>query len=333
MNLYSTLSKLYPKNSWQGQCFTFLHKLVDFPPVGNSLGNKFRSLLTFGIPIAKLDTIKVGDIILTNESFYFGHGAFVNAIIGGKLQLTESNYSLNGKVNHTRLLSPNSKAIWGVFRANTGAVGNFKFALPIPQFPVQLTVKLFLNHPVWPSLLQHMANLQNWFWQASGQRIQLVIDYKQVNLSGWETVFTGAAIGGQNVEIIKEDWYDQNILPLGDGADIVIFNMLRSDWHGTVFDHPEQIELGYCYEKVNMSKPIKIFTVSDEFDDYPPYYPILGAYAKVAAHEIIHGLYGLACDYNKVTGDYTHLHFFGRTPDFPMKPEDCFSDFDYAKMI
>lgn len=287
--------------------------------------------MSFGIPIAKIDTIKVGDIILTNEDRFFGHGAFVNAIVGGKLQLTESNYHYDLRIGHTRQIWPNSPSILGVFRPNTGTlVGNYLFDLPDVNFPVQLRV-LFLqnNQPFWNSLLQHMANLQNWFWQASGQRIELIIDYRYTSYKNIPIVYTGPIIGGLNMAIVKPDFMNMVVFEQAN-AEIVVLNMMRRDWKGTVFDHPEQVELGYAYEDGKL--PAKIFTVCDEHDDYPPYYPSLGAYAKVVAHEICHILYGLACSNKFPAGsDLTHNHWFGQN-GWEMKPENCFMDFDYSKL-
>lgn len=325
MNLRSTLENLYPTGSNQGQCITFLHKIVEFSAIGDFLWQKKNAVNKIGIPKVKLDTFKIGDIVITSEDVIFGHGAFINAIIGGKLQLSESNYSYNQKVTHARLLDPNSAKIIGVIR------GTLKFALPTINYPIQLKVMILMNNqPFWNSLLQEMAQLQNWFFEASGQRIELIINYKNTTVTGWETVFTGPALGGLNVEIIKEEWYNQHILPLGDGADIVIFNMKRADWHGTVFDHPDQIELGYCYEKVGMSYPIKIFTISDQYDNWWPYYLGLSGFAKLMAHEICHGFYGIANNIG-VGFDYTHNHFLPNS-DYPLRPEDCFKDFFYSQL-
>ena len=72
----------------------------------------------------------------------------------------------------------------------------------------------------------------------------------------------------------------------------------------------------------------------DENDDYPPYYPNLGALAKYIAHEISHLLYPICISSNFAQGvDLTHSHFYG-PPQYltPMKPEDIFNDFDYSKL-
>lgn len=326
MNYFPILSKLYKEGSWGGQCFAFLHKLVDFPSVGNLASAKIKSLNKFGIPLAKLDSIKVGDIVLQNTPI-FDHGSFVNAIVDGKLQLTESNYNLDGQIHHTRLLRPTDKAILGVFRPLQG-IGGLLFPTPV-IYPIQLKVVILMNNqPFWNSLLKHMANLQNWFWVNSGQRIELIIDYKNTTLTNWPIIYTGPSIGGANVGIITPEWMAENVV----GGQITIFNMPRKDWTGTVFDNPNLIEQGYAYE--NGKFPATIFTVADEFDDYPPYYSELGAYAKIMAHEIIHILQGVAAGPSVIPGgDYTHNFFYGLN-GYPMQPEMILDDkyTDYIKL-
>lgn len=117
MDLQNQLESLYPQGSKGGQCVYFLHKLVDFPNTGNYLKQKIATVNTYGIPVSKLnDDFRVGDIIITNESPVYGHGALINSILGNDLGLTESNYRLDEKVHHTRRLSRYSKAIIGVIR-------------------------------------------------------------------------------------------------------------------------------------------------------------------------------------------------------------------------
>jgi hypothetical protein len=117
MELKSTFEQLYPEGKHGGQCVIFLHKLVDFPPTGNYLKQKIATVHKYGIPIDQLkDDFRVGDIIITNESPIYGHGAVVNSTPGHNLRLTESNYRADEKVHHTRLLARTSKKIIGVIR-------------------------------------------------------------------------------------------------------------------------------------------------------------------------------------------------------------------------
>lgn len=322
MNLRPTLEKLYKEGSYGGQCFTFLHKLIEFPPVGTFLGEKYRNLLKFGIPIEKLDSLKVGDILLTNESKTYGHGALINAILGSDLQLTESNFKYNLKVSHSRLLNAHSPKIFGVFR------GKYKFELPPVQYPIQIRLDILMNkQPFWNSLLTHMAQLQNWFWIYSGQRIQLIIDYKQTNLSGWPVKVTGNGIGPL-YKIIDPVWFKENVLPLSD-AKIVVLCVPKSEGLGPTINNPNLYEMGYTYTDKNRGQ---IFVAHDEKDDYAPYYSNLAALAKMISHEVSHWLYMTAAGENVVPGgDYTHNWFYGEN-NYPLKPEGIFQDIDYSKL-
>jgi hypothetical protein len=342
MNLYPTLSKLYPQGSFGGQCFTWLHRLVDFPSVGNLIGTKIKSLNSFGIPISKLDTFKVGDIILQQYPV-FGHGSFINAIVDGQLQLSESNFALNGRIDHTRLLSPHSAEILGVFR------GNLMFSLPPINYPiVKHLLVLQNNQPQWNSMIQHLSNIQKWFWQASGQRVQIVAHFGWTNLTNYESVVTGDGMGGFQTRVLKREWIEKNVLPLilqifpNIPADFVIFNMPRSEWTDSVVGHPEFTEAGFAYQyrpelvtDTTFQKPYPAFamTALDEHDDFSPYYPApLLAFAKYVTHELSHLLYML-CPSDKLgkNFDLTHNHFLGQNGN-PIKPEDIFLDFDYAKL-
>lgn len=118
------LQSKYPEGSYGGQCFTFLHNLCQFPPVGNYLSQKIAALNRFGIPINHLAEFKVGDILLENYPIW-GHGAMINDIVGTKLQLTESNFKLDGRIHHTRQIDHTDPKILGVFR------GILDFPLPI----------------------------------------------------------------------------------------------------------------------------------------------------------------------------------------------------------
>lgn len=115
MNYADLLQSKFPDGSYGGQCFTFLHRLCRFPPVGNYLSEKIAALHRFGILTYRLDGFKVGDILLENYPIW-GHGAMVNDIVGTKLQVTESNFSLNGRIHHNRQIEHTDPRILGVFR-------------------------------------------------------------------------------------------------------------------------------------------------------------------------------------------------------------------------
>jgi hypothetical protein len=118
MNDYSTILKqLYPEGSKQGECGVFCHKLMQFPLIGDTLASKTAAVNKFGYTAKAVQGgYDAGDVIVTKESLAYGHVAFINAIIGDNLQLTESNFNLDLKVHHTRLINKMSPVIVGCIR-------------------------------------------------------------------------------------------------------------------------------------------------------------------------------------------------------------------------
>jgi len=325
INLRPTFEKLFPEGVKGGQCAAFAEKLTEFGPVDtldphSGLNSKTEYVKRYGIPVYLInESYRPGDVIVTSESLTDGHVTTINARIGRKLQLTESNYKGDKRVHHTRLIDINDPKIVGIIR------GPAKYPLPQTTYPIQIRVKILMNNqPMWNSLLGQMAKLQNWFWEKSANRIELIVDYKDTSLSGWPTVITGSGIGTLS-EIIDEKWYDVNILPLSEGAIVTSFVMKKSDFAGIV-NTPGQKEVGYCYAP---HYPIKTFLVFDEGDDYPPTYTGLSGLSELLAHEISHGLFGLALSSKWPNGaDFTHQFFYGSNGNQPY-PEGIFSYLDF----
>lgn len=326
MSIRPILEKLYKEGSYGGQCFKFLHKLVDFPGVGDSLKSKKQALNAFGIPVAKLDSIKVGDIILTTESTIFGHGAIVNSIEGDNLCLTESNFKYFLRISHGRKLSAHSPLILGVFR------GPFKFELPEAPYNIPLKIKLVMNNqPDWKSLTKHAFNTISWFYKHSKQRILPVIDwtYTDVSLTPDDFLYQPDTLGNMPVKIIKQDWLKAHVDPVSQGFDYAVVVIPKKDFVNSVFNDNTLIELGYAYDKDSRH----ILIALDEHDDYGPYYPNLGGFAKYLCHELSHKLYQKAAGPNVVLGgDYTHNWFYGQN-NYPLRPEGIFDQIDYEKLM
>lgn len=111
-------AKKFASGSTGGQCTTFLHKIANFPPIGDGKNEKIASVNRFGIPAKSWQRqVRVGDIIVTGENKTYGHTAMVNAILpGGKIQLTESNRQGNEKVTYHRTMAINDPRIYGAIR-------------------------------------------------------------------------------------------------------------------------------------------------------------------------------------------------------------------------
>lgn len=116
--LMSSLGSSYPSGARGGQCGDFAHKIVDFPPVGDSKQEKIASVQKYGIPVREwLSQPKVGDVIITGENPTYGHVAVVNRVYpDGRIRLTESNYKQSEKVSHDRTISVNNPKIYGAIR-------------------------------------------------------------------------------------------------------------------------------------------------------------------------------------------------------------------------
>lgn len=114
--LASAILPKFPQGSVGGQCVTFLHKLAEFPSVGDGKKDKFASVDRFGIPKQQVpSTARVGMILITGENKTYGHGAMINSISadGKYARLTESNYQGNERVTHNRVIALTDPQIYG----------------------------------------------------------------------------------------------------------------------------------------------------------------------------------------------------------------------------
>jgi hypothetical protein len=117
-SILAPVTKKYPEGYKGGQCGVFAHKIVDFPPVGDSKKSKIAAVNKYGISSSKWRSdVRVGDVIITGENPTYGHVAIVNEILpDGRIKLTESNYKQSEKVSHDRTISINSSQIYGAIR-------------------------------------------------------------------------------------------------------------------------------------------------------------------------------------------------------------------------
>ena len=110
----------------EGQCITFLHKIADFPPIGDGKNEKIASLNKLigqgkGLPKEALpNNARVGMILISNDNKTYGHGSMINAISkdGRYARLTESNRLGAGTVTHTRVVALDDPSIYGAIIPN-----------------------------------------------------------------------------------------------------------------------------------------------------------------------------------------------------------------------
>lgn len=110
-----------------GQCITFLHKIADFPPIGDGKNEKIANLNKLisqgkGVTKEQLPSqAKVGMILISNDNKTYGHGSMINAISedGKFARLTESNRLKPGTVTHTRVVALNDPSLYGAIIPNS----------------------------------------------------------------------------------------------------------------------------------------------------------------------------------------------------------------------
>jgi hypothetical protein len=103
-----------------GECGYWSRKIVDYPSgTGNTLTEKRNYLAKNGIrpQTWQKEGVKVGDVIITDDSKQWGHVVVVNSINpDGTVTVSESNYAQPYMVTHNRKIPITSPKIQGVVR-------------------------------------------------------------------------------------------------------------------------------------------------------------------------------------------------------------------------
>lgn len=138
MDLTSIFQKLYPQGSigpgegrLLGQCAVLAQHLVQIGKVGDYLPQKTEAIRQRGIFAKDLQLrFQPGDVVITSENKKNGHVFVINFVTyiensdqAVSFKITEANYRLPLRVDHTRTLNANSPMIVGVIR------GKFLFSV------------------------------------------------------------------------------------------------------------------------------------------------------------------------------------------------------------
>jgi surface antigen len=114
--LKGSIAAKFPQGTTGGQCTTWLHKVAEFPHIGDGKNDKIRSVQKYGFTFNEQPP-KVGDIIVTNENKTYGHTAMIIAMSpNGVATLAESNFAAPEKVTYTRKIDLRSPKIYGAIR-------------------------------------------------------------------------------------------------------------------------------------------------------------------------------------------------------------------------
>lgn len=282
MELKTTFSHYFPENSTGGQCAVFAEKLEQFGPVGDTLASKTAYVKKHGILRENLGGhYEVGDVVVTNESSKFGHVFIVNDIVGNQLQATESNFKLDLRVHHTRIVPVSSKIV-GVLRGCP-----LKVAIINPQISKTfMKITLVANNNTWTTLQTQLDTLKQWFINYSGNKFEPVFDIKQTSF----TNIPFEQLPSFPTKSVQVNWYRSNITPLATGqATLLLLN--QADWHADgSFGNMTWGDPG---------KPIRIECYAAESEPLKPD----GWFAPRAFHEMCHALFFL-------TGQSDRVHEF-----------------------
>lgn len=281
MILQSILQKRYPQGSYGGQCATWLHSLVDFPSVGNSLWQKKAFVSQSGDCITYSNLYgeyRIGDILFTSESLVFGHVALIVDIQGNNLVLAESNFKYNLRVSYGRLISKTSSKIIGIGRFP------LRFSLNI-EYPIHLKVSAFLNNYQKKWNFKSFEEMRLWFELNSGGK--LTVDFYPLYTSfgnWWYTAYGSDGVRFYNV--INKGYFEDQVMPLRyPDVHAVALAITNKEWQGSIFNSQDK-EIAWYHPHTN---PAQIQIACDE-TDVSPWYFGKQLYQHALEHELLHFL-------------------------------------------
>ena len=141
----------------------------------------------------------------------------------------------------------------------------------------------------WLSVNAKVLLLKNWF-----KPLELEVEILETNFTEIPFVPYKDVVG--EPKGIDNAWYDQKIVPLAKGSDIVLFVVAPKDWGGSLAN--------WGYRTDRAEGPVELQIVCNEVESvYHPSGEIENGFVDKARHEILHGCYLL-------TGQLDRTHEF-----------------------
>lgn len=310
MNLYPTLSKLYPEGFHGGQCAAWAEQVMDFGPIGDSLAEKEMYVKLNGIIAPNIAEIgrgyRAGDVVVTTESADHGHVCIL--LDPNTMTVVESNFHLDEKVHYGRVV-PKEK-IYGIIRA--------PFKVDLGQCEVNFSI-LINNQPPWN--LKVFDDLQQTILGWTNNKLKVNFFPIATSQSNWwyETIIFPMT-GLQNT-VIAKGYMSQNVAPLASAnnnqqAHVFAFVVRPDQWQGTAMDGQE---LAYTVPDI---RPGQIQASCAEFD-MSPWYAGMRLINHILPHELSHFLH-----YVNGLNDTTH-QFDNPTAK---QLEQVFNDLDFNRV-
>jgi hypothetical protein len=307
MNLQQTFAHVYPEGSLGGECGDFAHKLVEFPPVGDSIQEKMLAVKAHGF----VGNYQVGDVLIFDVGTPNGHVATINADLGDVWQLSESNWNLDLRVHHGRTI-PKTKPI----------VGGFRGALKVPIYfnPFYMKIRIINNYSITDltraQVAQFIATASKW----SGGVLNLVVDTIYTNFQNIPYVSVGEAAAdsenpqGLAASAVAFAWMLQNPALMAQDVDVYQFWIADSDWKGNVngvCDIAQRVPMSCQCHLQDATEPLNLSSTG--------YYEA----TMLGLHELRHTL----CAIGRLTDD-THAWLTQGKLDQSFLPENL----DYPKI-
>lgn len=186
---------------------------------------------------------------------------------------------------------------------------------------INIKIKLVNNHRTNPLTSVEIAEIVSSVEQYSSGKLSVVISEVDTDFENipYDVIGTATADSENSSSVttisIDRTWIQQNIVPLADGADVVILWLEdaddKSNVNGTSYDEPTLPIVVMC----------RIQDATEALDEQST-----GQHAStpISDHELCHALY-------EITGkpDLTHQYLFGSKLAFPANYQAAYANIDY----
>jgi len=285
------LKSLYPQGVMGGECIEWLHKVLEFPPVGDFVWQKKNFVSKNGDCITYPNLYgeyRIGDILFTTEGttlgLGYGHGALITGITATELVLAESNFRRDKRVRYGRKISKTDPKIIGIGR------------FPFKKFniPLKLKVTVMVNNAKWNNAV--FDTVTKWFKDVG---IEVEIGVIRTKFQNWWYEVVQGQFGSDTFKVMSKAYMENVVMPLRlPNSNFTLLVVNNKEWEGSVVNRPDVREIGWYFPKTN---PGMAVIGCDEKDQSYVYDQPLIVHALI--HEIMHYLY-----YVNGKQDNTHSH-------------------------
>jgi len=302
-DLKPTFEHYFPEGSIGGQCAAFAEKLVAFGPVGDSLASKLAYMQAHGS--SNLSDIQVGDVVFTDDSKVNGHIFVVNADLGNCWRATESNYNLDQKIHHTRLVPKNFIGLKGHVRAPL----KVQIINPVPMVNLKISI---VDNIHWPDIQQQAQQFADLAKKWSNGVLTIEFNILASNFANFP-LQVAASAGGVDFKVPESTWRRNNLCPLAPAADAIIFATNPIGNAG---------EQGYMIDPDISGEPFILFIDALNTPVFQQTYGYT-EFTKLCLHELSHMMF-------RMSGQPDQTHFYDFTAGHTLA--EAYPTIDYGAL-